>query len=62
MKRGVQQTGEEVLEKEEGVRAKEIRRKIGELEEKGKEEEKKDKDTEGELPWMRRTQGRERAP
>ena len=62
MKRGVQQTGEEVLEKEEGVRAKEIRRKIGELEEKGKEQEKKDKDTEGELPWMRRTQGRERAP
>lgn len=40
----------------------EIRRKIGDLEEKDKEQEKKDKDNEGELPWTKRTEGRGRAP
>ena len=42
----------EVLDKEEGVRrAKTRRRKIGNLQEKGKEQEKKDKNNEGKLPW-----------
>ena len=42
----------EVLDKEEGVRrVKTRRRKIGNPQEKGKEQEKKDKNNEGLLPW-----------